>query len=357
MIEISELYIHPIKSCRGISVRHAKLNKTGFAFDRQFVVVNAATGKFISGRTSPLLALVSPSLPPSLLDPSHVSSATAAGAQEGTEGLLMTVHAPGMPDLTIDLTPLIDQRIDHSTKADKLSSVSVWEWKGLGEDQGDEAATWFSDYLKLPCRLIRYCGTSNERGTDEPQERMVAIEGEGEGEGELKTVRFTDPVWSLGNLVAFSDGFPLLITNQASLADLSKRAGEELSMRRFRPNIVVKSTPGSTLSAWEEDEWLKLNITSSIKSSVIELECVKPCTRCKFTTLCPETATFGEEPLESLGEFRTGKDLGWDQVQKSMKHEVVFGNNAILSSRSIDEWISVGDKVDVVEKGRPSPKV
>ena len=123
-------------------------------------------------------------------------------------------------------------------------------------------------------------------------------------------------------------------------------------MRRFRPNIVVKS---AEIPPWDEDDWLLLEVETSIGKASVDLACVKPCTRCKFTTLNPETAVFGEEPLEALGTFRTGKDLGWDQVQKSMKHEVVFGNNCAFGSKYLGEWISVGDKVQVKRKGRPTP--
>ena len=166
MLEISELFLHPIKSCRGISVQHCLLTHTGFAFDRQFVVVHAGSkeGKFITGRTHPALALVTPSLPPSLLDPSKASF---------QEELMMTIKAPGMADLTLDISSLVkssshlmsnlDPASQQELSKTELAPVTVWEWKGLGEDQGDAASNWFSTYLQVPCRLIRYLGS---RGND-----------------------------------------------------------------------------------------------------------------------------------------------------------------------------------------------
>lgn len=34
--------------------------------------------------------------------------------------------------------------------------ISVWEWSGSAFDEGDEAATWFSNYLGKPYRLVRF---------------------------------------------------------------------------------------------------------------------------------------------------------------------------------------------------------
>lgn len=54
---ISELWIYPIKSCKGIRVNRAEVTPKGFALDRIFMVVDS-NGKFISQRTHPTLALV-----------------------------------------------------------------------------------------------------------------------------------------------------------------------------------------------------------------------------------------------------------------------------------------------------------
>ena len=72
------------------------------------------------------------------------------------------------------------------------------------------------------------------------------------GAGSLRLVRFdpderrlSDPQWT-GELQAenaFTDGFPLLVANSASLAELNQRlAGRgaaPASMQRFRPNLVL----------------------------------------------------------------------------------------------------------------------
>ncbi len=90
-VVISSLHIYPIKGTAGISLSKAKLGSAGLAFDRQWMVVKEATGRFVSQREIPKLALVSLAdataatkhqalLPQLLLDqPSVATSAPAPG--------------------------------------------------------------------------------------------------------------------------------------------------------------------------------------------------------------------------------------------------------------------------------------
>lgn len=39
-----------------------------------------------------------------------------------------------------------------------MKQVICWEFEGTAFDQGDEAASWFTKYLKAPHRLVRYAG-------------------------------------------------------------------------------------------------------------------------------------------------------------------------------------------------------
>ena len=56
-VKISELWIYPIKSCKGIRVERAEVTARGFALDRTFMVADA-NGKFVSQRSHPSMALI-----------------------------------------------------------------------------------------------------------------------------------------------------------------------------------------------------------------------------------------------------------------------------------------------------------
>jgi hypothetical protein len=43
---VSELWIYPIKSCRGVQVRHAEIDSRGFKYDRNFMIVTGPKVRF-----------------------------------------------------------------------------------------------------------------------------------------------------------------------------------------------------------------------------------------------------------------------------------------------------------------------
>ena len=123
--------------------------------------------------------------------------------------------------------------------------------------------------------------------------------------------------------VGFADGFPFLVTNTASLAELNTRLEVPVEMRRFRPNIVVEGA-----DAWDEDHWQSLSIGNN------RLSIVKPCSRCVMTTVDPSTGLkdAAVQPLRTLSRYRrTGEG-------------VIFGQNAIHESPGL---IRVGEPVTV----------
>ena len=63
------------------------------------------------------------------------------------DNAVMLVNGPGMRGLRVPLRP--------PAPGAPQRRVTVWEWSGAAADEGEEAATWFSEYLGIPCRLTR----------------------------------------------------------------------------------------------------------------------------------------------------------------------------------------------------------
>jgi uncharacterized protein YcbX len=97
-----------------------------------------------------------------------------------------------------------------------------------------------------------------------------------------------------GEITSFSDGYPLLIIGQSSLDDLNARLPGPVAMERFRPNIVFAGGP-----PYAEDGLRQFTIAG------IVFHGVKPCARCVLTTVDPQTAATGPEPLRTLSTYRT----------------------------------------------------
>jgi uncharacterized protein YcbX len=243
-LTVSQLYLHPIKSCAGIAVTEALLIDTGLEFDRAWMVVDADEREFVSQRELPRLALVQPTLRASDL----------------------MLRAPGMLALHLQLDTV-----------EAPLRVRVWDDEVGAFDMGDLAAQWFSDFLGKRVRLARFDPDATR----------------------LSNAKWTGDIQARN---AFSDGFPVLVASTASLAELNRRlvaAGQHaVGMNRFRPNIVIDGLP----DPHGEDFIDTLTIASPDGDIVLKL--VKPCSRCTIPDVDPATAEQGHAVADTMAAYR-----------------------------------------------------
>ena len=262
---VTELHIYPVKSTHRVSVRAAEVKPWGLAGDRRWMLVDEA-GRFLTQREVPRLALVQVNL-----------------TQDG-----ISVHAPKMPGLHVGIPE----------QGAQTEAVDIWKDTVEARVAGDAACGWFSTFLGRICRLV-YLHNPYGRPAD---------------------TTYAAP----GSVVSFADGYPLLITSEASLEGLNARMADNLPMTRFRPNVVVDGHV-----PFDEDNWSRIKIGS------MNFQVVKPCTRCVITTVDQESATTGKEPLRTLSSFR------------KVNGKVYFGENLVPEGEG---FIHVGDAVEVVER-------
>ena len=112
---------------------------------------------------------------------------------------------------------------------------------------------------------------------------------------------------------SFSDGYPYLLATESSRVEVSRQVGRDISMARFRPNIVVE---GEDLKPFHEDFWETARIGNEI---VLRLP--KISSRCKIPTVDPETGIFDKdnEPSVTLHKIH------------AIGKKVLFGQNAVCS--------------------------
>ncbi len=128
----------------------------------------------------------------------------------------------------------------------------------------------------------------------------------------------------MGEMVSFSDGYPVLVTTQASLNELNGRLDQAVPMDRFRPNLVVGGA-----KPYQEDNWDQITIGTAV------FKVVKPCGRCVVTTINQTTAEKSKEPLKTLSSYRM------------KNNKVIFGQNLIPLNRG---EIKIGDEVKIKYK-------
>ena len=232
-----------------------------------------ADGRFVTAREHPGLVLVTPTL------------------EDGA----IRLAARGMADLVVAVP-------DRG----RLTPVRVWSSELDAAMAADEAGWWLSKVAGIDVRLVYL---------DDP------------------TRRATNPDYSQdGDVVSFADGYPLLLTSEDSLkqlnewiADGKNSAEGPLPMIRFRPNVVVAGA-----AAFAEDGWHLVSIGG------VRFRVAKGCGRCVLTTVDPDTAGKGKEPLATLARYRR-----WDG-------NVWFGVNLIPDGPHKGGRLHRGDPVQVL---------
>lgn len=270
---IAALTVYPVKSCAGVAVDEAVLTEAGLDLDRAWMVVDAR-GDFVSQRECPRMALVRPQI----------------------KTFEIILRAPGMLALHLGIDTV-----------EQPARVRVWDDEVQAFDMGDVAAQWFTDFLGRPARLVRF----------DPAHRR------------LSSLRWTGGIEATNQ---FSDGFPMLVSSEASLTGLNQRlqaAGHApVEMARFRPNLVLGG-----VEAHDEDRLGVLRIDTG--SGQAELKPVKPCARCPIPDIDPATALSNPAVGHTLQTYRRDRRLDG---------AVTFGMNAIVL-RGDGQVLRVGQSV------------
>ncbi|HYS40868.1 MAG TPA: MOSC N-terminal beta barrel domain-containing protein [Pseudonocardiaceae bacterium] len=273
MATVSALTYYPVKGCAGIAVSSARCTPTGIVHDRSFMVVDAEDGTFLSQRRTPAMAVIRPTF--------------------RADGARLMLAAPDTDEAEIDVSFDGDRR-----------EVSLFgKWFGVGVDQGDTVAKWFSSVLDRPCRLVR---VSPDHDRD----------GWGEHPGK----------------VGFADAHAVLVTAESSLAELNRRirarSAAPVPMNRFRPNVVVSGWP----DPFTEDRVRLLRV------GTVELGYATRAVRCQVPTVDQETGRkAGPEPTRTLADFRRERELGG--VSFGMKAAVLMpGDIAVGDEITVRRW-------------------
>lgn len=242
-IRLAGITVHPIKSCGGVALQEVRVMRRGPYLDREWMLVDERTGKFISQRTHPKLALVTVRL------------------KHGT----LTLDAPTMPS-SLYL---------HTSWSGPDGSMDVHVWDdtlhvGCVSSRKGRAQNWFQTFLADEHVLL----VRMDPGTVRP---------------------------SRGNIpfaeVAFADGFPFLGISRESLVQLNEWLPEgegTLPMNRFRPNLEFEGG-----DPFAEDTFGRFRIGD------VEFQTATRCARCSITTVDQQTGVMHhKEPLRTLSQHR-----------------------------------------------------
>jgi len=252
MAQITDLFIYPVKSLKGIALNESMTALRGLQYDREWMVTTSDY-EFITQREIPLMSTIEVSID---LD-------------------ALTLSSKNNTKFQVSL-------LSSNTNVIK---ASVWGDICDAYDEGDDASLWLTSLLGLyknkSLRLVRY---SSQGIRPVPAKYLNGVEAQS----------------------AFSDQFPYLITSWESLEKLNtgliKNGSQVAEMDRFRPNIVVKGI---------DNLEKKTSQNLLCHKSGYDFGLRKPCKRCKIITINQDNGKIDnpKEPLATLTSLRFSDEI------------------------------------------------
>lgn len=188
MVTLSHLFIHPVKSMRGLQLSHAQVLESGLAFDRIFMVTEP-DGTFVTARQFPEMVRFTPAL---------LTDGLFLQAPDGSQALIRfsDFAAPEQP-------------------------TEVWGNHFTARVAPDSVNAWLSGFFPRPVQL-RWVGPQPSRRV----KRLTHVP------------------------LGFADGYPFLLINHASLQDLQRRCPASVRAEQFRANLLVSGAPAWDEDSW-----------------------------------------------------------------------------------------------------------
>ena len=302
--EIIELRVYPIKSCRGFKVESTTVTRQGLDLDRRWMFVDENKHEFLTIRQKSQMTLINTKLEGDDL------VISIAGTGE-------FVRIPARPN---------QEWLEKNTK---LTSVLIWGTETDAYEYPEEINRTFTKFFEDKVSLV-YKG---------PSPRICGGNGAKEYLGREESVNFPDVL-------------PVQISSSASIDELNTRLKAkghgEISIERFRPNIVIKGD-----GAWTEDSWKTVRINDNIVIDVVArcARCQVPNVDCvSFLKMIPAGMIADNTSLQDTGE--KDQHEPWDTLMKyrrvdpGMKYKPCFG---MLTCPRNEGPISIGMKFEVTE--------
>ncbi|TKA56886.1 hypothetical protein B0A53_01287 [Rhodotorula sp. CCFEE 5036] len=316
--KVQQLWVFPIKashrgthsSCRGTRVDESPYTEEGLEYDRQWMIVDADSHKFLTARTLPKMVLIHPTIHRET-GQLEIAVPSSDAPEKG-----QTYSVPLAHPTTYLANPDQDPSLDHDYVV----------WNSPAQDGytvgSPELHAALSAFLGRNVLLIRKGLTK----------RTVA-----EVPGVVHSEHL-DPV------VGFADFYALLLASATSLAELNRRVpatitttttvDEEdpisLGINRFRANVVVEGLS----EPWEEDGWKQLRIGDE------PIEVGFRCARCMLPSVDPDTAIRHKQLPDAVMTDRVVQPLSAPKVCFGMLASPVKKQGGVLR---------VGDPVTVLE--------
>lgn len=136
-IRITQLFVHPIKSCRGTSVAETHFDEGGLRYDRSWLIIDATSHKFQTARDLPFMVTIVPKM----------------DLTNNVLSIDIPLHEKGK-GLVVVKTPL-DPTEEQVAKMELVQGIEIWGVKTDGYAVSEDADVALSTFFGKQVRLVR----------------------------------------------------------------------------------------------------------------------------------------------------------------------------------------------------------
>ncbi|ANZ75193.1 BA75_02867T0 [Komagataella pastoris] len=304
--KIKEIYVHPVKSLRGDSVKEWEIDEHGLKCDRMYTLGIFRDGKFkaITQRECPKMALVYCDID-----------------KENKRFNYSWDFGNGPGSFTLPMEPDV-------ASIDSKEPVELW---------GVDFETFVLPDM-IPSKFFE------DLGMDKDTQLLYSPKG--------KAVRTNAPRFNNQyRFSLFQDYYPLLMVSDMDIDDLNDRIkvkGGNLvcNARNFRPNIVLEKVG----KLFDTDNWCKFAVyTKDGKSH--QWSVTSKCPRCPIPNINTETGVNDNKSIVSrvLSSYRRvdfgsvyDSFFGMSCVQHDYNYTISVGDAVVVKSRRINHYECIG---------------
>ncbi|KAL1856496.1 hypothetical protein Daus18300_010653 [Diaporthe australafricana] len=316
-MKITQLHVYPIKSLKGVALQSARLDRQGVQYDRRYMLLRVHD----DGHHEPVEVVRYPAC--ALFEPEIHDGKVIVKYQ--------TPEEPVSPPTPAQKTTL-EIPLEPEISSLETVEVDLYKSKTMGYRMPEAYNSWFGSCFGFETILV-YIGDGRRQvqGTMSPHAQNKQNQGWLSSMKSYIGSNAEDPHWLTFTCVA-----SYLIVTEASLKDVSSRLppGEEMDIRKFRPNIVVDGE-----GPFDEDYWGEMEVGRDVRFAL-----TGNCGRCvsinvDYATGRPGAGESGNV-LKKLMKDR--------RVDQGNKYSPIFGRYGFLEGEGAE--IRVGDEVAVTKR-------
>jgi molybdenum cofactor sulfurtransferase len=285
---VESLTIYPIKSCAGWKVPPNKswpLHKEGLEWDREWCLVQAGSGRALSQKQFPRMALIKP----------------AIDLDGGVMRVSFNDPATRLEPIEVRLASLfgIDEiGAKNATVCGDTITAQVYKSEAI--------INFFSEALGVACQLARFPAGGSARSSRHAKAHLQPQPSRENGQQNKMPGAFPDPDAELApRPILLANESPILVISRASVNKVNEEikalGGTAVSADVFRANIVVADSltalPGYE-QPFDEDSWQSIVIGQQ------KFRILGSCRRCQMLCVNQETGARGQEPFVTLSKTR-----------------------------------------------------